>query len=156
MLKPNEMSCDFFADSIKLNYDLPNNYVCIHAASTWPSRTWNEESFRKLTNTLNSLNISVIIVGKNGYETGFWGKQEKSTFHIEVEKGFNLSNKLSLHETWHVINNSICFITMDSGLLHLAGTTDTHIIQLGSSIDPILRAPFRRGSQGYKYEYMCP
>ena len=43
---------------------------------------------------------------------------------------------------------------MDSGLLHLAGTTDTHIIQLGSSIDHRLRAPYRKGFQEYKYDYV--
>ena len=43
---------------------------------------------------------------------------------------------------------------MDSGILHLAGTTDTHIIQLGSSIDPRLRSPYRNGTQNYKYSYV--
>ena len=43
---------------------------------------------------------------------------------------------------------------MDSGILHLAGTTDTHIIQLGSSINPKLRAPYRKGTQDYKYSYV--
>jgi len=43
---------------------------------------------------------------------------------------------------------------MDSGLLHLAGTTDVNIIQLGSSIDPEFRSPYRQGSQNYKYHYV--
>jgi len=43
---------------------------------------------------------------------------------------------------------------MDSGLLHLAGTTDVDIIQLGSSINPEFRSPFRKGSQEYKYHYV--
>ena len=44
---------------------------------------------------------------------------------------------------------------MDSGILHLAGTTDTHIIQLGSSIKPEYRAPYRNGNQDYKYNYVA-
>jgi autotransporter strand-loop-strand O-heptosyltransferase len=43
---------------------------------------------------------------------------------------------------------------MDSGVLHLAGTTDTYIIQLGSSIKPEYRAPWRKSSQSYKYSYI--
>jgi hypothetical protein len=43
---------------------------------------------------------------------------------------------------------------MDSGLLHLAGTTDANIIQLGSSINNKLRAPYRNNSQDYKYKYI--
>ena len=43
---------------------------------------------------------------------------------------------------------------MDSGILHLAGTTDTYILQLGSSVHPKLRAPYRNGRQDYKYSYI--
>jgi hypothetical protein len=43
---------------------------------------------------------------------------------------------------------------MDSGILHLAGTTNTQIIQLGSSINPFFRSPYRKGTQYYKYSYI--
>jgi len=157
MLKPKEMHCDFYPEPINqslLDSFPSSGYVCIHAASTWPSRTWSVEKFQDLVDGLNDSGVPVIIVGKDNYETGFWGRQEKTAFPIEVKRGINFCNKLSLDETWHVINNSSCFVTMDSGLLHLAGTTETHIIQLGSSIDPILRAPYRKASQDYKYEYV--
>jgi len=63
-------------------------------------------------------------------------------------------NKTSLSQAWHLINNSTCFITMDSGLLHLAGTTDAEIIMLGSAIKPEFRKPYRQGSQNYKLSYI--
>ena len=63
-------------------------------------------------------------------------------------------NKTSLSQVWHLINNSTCFITMDSGLLHLAGTTDAEIIMLGSAIKPEFRKPYRNGSQDYKLSYV--
>jgi hypothetical protein len=63
-------------------------------------------------------------------------------------------NETNLSQAWHLIQNSIAFVTMDSGLLHLAGTTDAHIIQLGSSINPRWRAPYRHNSQEYKYHYV--
>ena len=53
-----------------------------------------------------------------------------------------------------MINHSVCVVTMDSGILHLAGTTDAWIVQLGSSIHPEFRAPYRQGSQDYKYRYV--
>jgi len=43
---------------------------------------------------------------------------------------------------------------MDSGLLHLAGTTDTNIIHLGSSLISEFRIPYRKGTQDYKYGYI--
>jgi hypothetical protein len=63
-------------------------------------------------------------------------------------------NKTTLSQSWHLIDKSMCFITMDSGLLHLAGTTDSNILQLGSSINKEFRAPYRNGSQDYKYHYV--
>jgi hypothetical protein len=79
---------------------------------------------------------------------------EKPVFNFPIKLGYNLMNQTSLDQTWHLIKNSSCFITMDSGLLHLAGTTDCEILQLGSSIDPELRSPYRNGSQDYKYHYV--
>ena len=43
---------------------------------------------------------------------------------------------------------------MDSGLLHLAGTTDVPIIHLGSSIKPEFRMPYRGNRQGWNYNYV--
>ena len=63
-------------------------------------------------------------------------------------------NQTSIDQTWYLINSSSCFITMDSGLLHLAGTTDSEIIVLGSSIRPEFRLPFRNESQSYKQHYV--
>lgn len=156
MLRPSEMYCEFFPDSgfDKKKFNLPDNYVCLHAASTWPSRTWDKQKFQKLAAMLSLSGIPVVVVGKNDHEFGFWGKQDKHTFDINLSLGVDLTNKLSLSECWHVIDNSSCFVTMDSGLLHLAGTTDAQIIQLGSSIDPILRAPYRHGSQLYRYHFV--
>jgi hypothetical protein len=107
----------------------------------------------KLTKMLNEQGISVVSIGKDSSEKGFFNI-EKPIFNFEIDLGLNLMNKTSLSQAWHLINNSICFVTMDSGLLHLAGTTDTEIIHLGSSIKPEFRIPYRHNSQEYKYHYI--
>ena len=48
---------------------------------------------------------------------------------------------------------NIC-VTCDTGILHLAGCTDTEIIYIGGSIDPALRAPYRHGGQDYKFSFV--
>jgi hypothetical protein len=68
--------------------------------------------------------------------------------------GLDLTNQGSMSDMWWVINGAKCLITMDSGPLHLAGTTDVEIIQLGSAINPKLRSPYRHGTQDYKYHYL--
>jgi ADP-heptose:LPS heptosyltransferase len=63
-------------------------------------------------------------------------------------------NKTSISDCWYIINNADAFITMDSGLLHLAGTTETIIIELGSAIAPEFRTPYRKGKQGWRHYYV--
>lgn len=153
MLHENEMEYDYVPDSYVEINNLPQDYVCLHVANTWPSRTYSDENWQNLINLLNEKNIAVVLIGKNSHESGFY-TIDKPTKKLSFKNGLDLTNKLNISQCWHVINKSKYFITMDSGLLHLAGTTDTNIIQLGSSINNKLRAPYRNGSQNYKYKYV--
>jgi hypothetical protein len=153
MLGKDEMEC-FYEPITPLTIEVPEKYVLIHPVSTWESRTWRAENWMQLTQSLNDLGFNVISIGKDSSETGFFNVQ-KPVFNFEIEKGMNLMNKTSISDCWHLIDKAHCFVTMDSGLLHLAGTTDTHIIHLGSSIKPEFRIPYRKGRQGvYKYDYV--
>jgi hypothetical protein len=153
MLNKEEMTLDYNPFYTPMIPDLPKKYVLIHSVQNWNSRTWSLNNWKYLTKLLNEKGIAVISVGKNSSETG-GSNVDKPVFDFEIENGLNLVNKTSLDDTWYLIQNSLCFVTMDSGLLHLAGTTDAEIIQLGSSINPEFRSPFRNGSQEYKYQYV--
>jgi ADP-heptose:LPS heptosyltransferase len=153
MLNKEEMTLDYNPLYTPMIPDLPKKYVLIHSVQNWNSRTWSLNNWKFLTKLLNEKGIAVISVGKNSSETG-GSNVDKPVFDFEIENGLNLVNKTSLDDTWYLIQNSLCFVTMDSGLLHLAGTTDAEIIQLGSSINPEFRSPFRHGSQEYKYHYV--
>ncbi len=152
-LSSDEMEYDYTPDNYVQIKDLPSSYVVLHVGSTWPSRTYSKDNWQQLINLLNYHNISVVLVGKNDHETGFYDI-DKKTINLSVNLGLDLTNQLTLSQCWHVIDKAACLITMDSGLLHLAGTTDTYIVQLGSSLNNELRAPFRKGSQNYKYKYI--
>lgn len=157
LLTPEELTCDYFpsVDSNCLDkFNLPEKYVVIHPAQSWASRTWSKYNWQALCISLEDEGIPVIVVGKDAREESVNGTTIKSVFKLDIKNGIDLSNKTSLDETWHILNKSKCVITMDSGILHLAGTTDTHIIQLGSSIKPEYRAPYRNGSQNYKHDYV--
>lgn len=152
-LTKDEMEMDYIPNSINPIEGLPEKYVLIHSVQNWNSRTWDISNWQLLTNLLNEKGISVVSIGKDSSEIG-GSNVDKPVFNLQIKKGLNLVNKTSIDETWHLINKSMCFVTMDSGLLHLAGTTDCEIIQLGSSINPELRSPYRHGSQEYKYHYV--
>ena len=60
----------------------------------------------------------------------------------------------TISELWHVINNGLALVSFDSGPIHLSGTTDTHIVQIGASVDPLKTAPYRNGNQDYKFYFV--
>lgn len=153
MLTKDEMQLDYVPLSDFNIPNLPNKYVLIHPVQNWESRTWSAKNWQLLTQLLNEKGIAVISVGKDSSELG-GSNVDKPVFNFPIKHGLNLMNKTTLDETWYLIKNSLCFVTMDSGLLHLAGTTDCEIIQLGSSINPEFRSPYRNGSQEYKYSYV--
>ena len=75
---------------------------------------------------------------------------------IDIPYGINLmdNSESTIGRIRNLLNSAKALITMDSGILHVGGTTDVNIIQLGSSINPKFRAPYRKGSQDYKYNYV--
>ena len=153
MLTRDEMSMDYFPDEVESIEGLPEKYVLIHPVQNWNSRTWDAKKWQMLTKLLNERGIAVISVGKDSSELG-GSNVDKPVFNFNIDLGLNLMNQTTLSQTWWLINSAMCFITMDSGLLHLAGTTDSEIIQLGSSIHPQFRAPYRKNNQGHKYHYV--
>ena len=157
MLTPEELSCDYFSqdESCLSGINLPEKYVVIHPAQSWDSRTWSKSNWQTLCDSLHEAGIPVVSIGKNAREESqYYSNNEKPIFQLNIKNGIDLTNKTTLDQSWNIINKAQCVITMDSGVLHLAGTTDTYIIQLGSSIKPEYRAPWRKSSQSYKYSYI--
>ena len=151
MLRSSELNCDYIPSIDKpTNIDLSGDYIVIHPVQSWNSRTWGKNEWQSLCNSLYENGIKVIAIGKDSVEN----RTAKPAFDLDISNGLNLINKTTLDETWHILNNGKAVITMDSGILHLAGTTNIDIIQLGSSIDPEFRAPYRFGTQDYKYTYV--
>ena len=153
MLTKDEMEMDYIPKPIDTIEGLPEKYVLIHPVQNWDSRTWDAKKWQMLTKLLNERGIAVVSIGKDSSELG-GSDVDKPVFNFQIDLGLNLMNNTDMDQAWYLIQNSMCFITMDSGLLHLAGTTDAEIIQLGSSINPEFRSPYRKGSQEYKYHYV--
>jgi ADP-heptose:LPS heptosyltransferase len=151
-----ELTLDFFADEY-CKYDIKslNNYVCLHTTSNWKNRTWAEENWQNLANKISELGYNIVIIGKDYLEPTSEGTIEKKCF---VPKGRNIINYSndgsSISDMWHLINHSVCIITMDSGPLHIAGTTDAWIIQVGTAADYKYINPVRKGSRDYKYKFV--
>lgn len=153
-LLPEEMRCDYFPSTYNNPYNLPDKYIVLHTAKNWPNRTWSQSNWQKIINYLKEKSIFTVLIGKKVIE-----KEShiinKDFYHFDNLYGLNLIDKTDLSDCWHIINNSNLFITFDTGPLHLAGTTDVEILQLGSAKDPRLVAPYRNnGTQNYKYNFI--
>ena len=153
-LKESEMEMDLYIERPR---ELPvKDYVIIHPTHTWPTRTWEQAKWQELVDRLNARGIPVVAIGRDSSETGHFNTQ-KPVMPINIKLGVNLLNDPNNDPAelrWMMNHRARAVVTMDSGILHIAGTTDVEIIQLGSSIDNRLRAPYRMGSQDYKYQFV--
>lgn len=150
ILTPDERTLDFFPDPLDIKIP-EGKYVVLNPSITWESRTWSKKNWEDLTEKILNIGLKVVVDGKDiTYEEN----DKKSFFNIENPNVINTGNKLNLSQIWHLINHSFAIITMDNGLLHLAGSTNTNIIELGSAINPYYRSPYRNGTQDYKHKFV--
>jgi autotransporter strand-loop-strand O-heptosyltransferase len=162
-LYPDEMEYDFIPDEqTELSKKVNKDYIVLHVTKSWPSRTWDTHKWQKLIDLIKEkTNFKIITIGKSHKEESYHGDIVKDIPVLknvdidnciyEIDGYQNVNNRETLSEMCHIINNASCLISFDSGPIHLAGTTDTEIIQIGSSIRYEKTAPYRNGSQHYKF-----
>jgi ADP-heptose:LPS heptosyltransferase len=146
-LKEEELSLVYYPDEYINIEGLPEKFVCINPYLSFIDRDWPKERWQHLVNKLNEDGIYVVAIGK--------GKEDIDYFNLDIKLGVNLCNKEcqnNLSQTWHIINKSDFFISFDCGIFTLAGSTNTHIIQLGWCGNPYNHMPIRNGVRGYKYD----
>lgn len=156
-LTKKELSLEYYpSDDCIYDFNYLDNYICLHTTSNWRNRTWKGEYWQDLVDKLHNLPYKIVIIGKDYKETFYNGSVcHKKCFVPEGEKVIDFTNDgSSINDLWHLINNSKALITLDSGPLHLAGTTDTWIFQIGSARHPEFVAPFRNESQDYKHIFI--
>jgi FkbM family methyltransferase len=157
-LMPHQMEYDYNPDYVELEYDLPKKYVVCHITQNWANRTWDTKNWQRLINWLSENKIFTILIGQDHseklHDSISIDPLIKACPKLENLYGLDLTNKIELEEMYQVIKSSSVIVTMDTGPLHIAGCTDTHILQLGSATNPLLRIPYRNNTQNYKYDFV--
>jgi FkbM family methyltransferase len=157
-LMPHQMEYDYNPDYVELEYDLPEKYVVCHITQNWANRTWDTKNWQRLINWLSENKIFTILIGQDHseklHDSISIDPLIKACPKLENLYGLDLTNKIELEEMYQVIKSSFVIVTMDTGPLHIAGCTDTHILQLGSATNPLLRIPYRNNTQNYKYDFV--
>lgn len=157
-LMPHQMECDYNPNHVELSYDLPEKYVVCHITQNWANRTWDTKNWQRLIDWLSENKIFTILIGKDHseklHDSISIDLLIKACPKLENLYGLDLTNKIGLKEMYQVIKGSSVIVTMDTGPLHIAGCTDTHILQIGSAQHPLLRIPYRKNTQNYKYDFV--
>lgn len=157
-LMPHQMEYDYTPDFVELNYDIPEKYVVCHITQNWANRTWDTQNWQRLIDWLSENKIFTILIGKDHSEKVHPSISVdpiiKACPKLDNLYGLDLCNNIGLEEMYQVIKNGSVLITMDTGPLHIAGATDTHILQIGSAQNPLLRIPYRNNTQNYKYDFV--
>ena len=157
-LMTHQMEYDYTPDYVELEYDIPEKYVVCHITQNWSNRTWDTQNWQRLIDWLSENKIFTILIGKDHSEKVHDSISiepiVKACPKLDILYGLDFCNKIGLEEMYQVIKNGMVLITMDTGPLHIAGATDTHILQLGSATHPLLRIPYRNNTQNYKYDFV--
>lgn len=118
---------------------LPNKYVLLGPAKRGVDRDFGREGWQQLVNILNANNVVTILDGVDPFH------------NLEVKLGANLCGQFNdISQTWHLINKSNCYVTFDTGMYILAGSTQTQIFLIDSYFENHWHKPFRNGSLDYK------
>jgi len=157
-LMPHQMEYDYNPNTVELDYDIPEKYVVCHITQNWANRTWDTKNWQRLIDWLSENKIFTILIGQDHsekvHESISVDPLVKACPKLDNLYGLDLTNKIELEEMYQVIKGSSVIVTMDTGPLHIAGCTDTHILQLGSATNPLLRIPYRNNTQNYKYDFV--
>jgi len=156
-LYPEELTCEFIPDPITERASkIDKNYLVFHVTENWPSRTWNIQKWQRMVDLVKKhTDFKIVTIGMSHKEATFNGHLDKKTIKLEgIDLDYCDLDGSTISELWHIINSSYGLVTFDAGPIHVAGTTDSEIFTIGSSILPKKFAPWRNSSQDYKFHFI--
>lgn len=121
--------------------------VVLNTSMTWPSRSWPLPNWQRLADALLAQGRSVAVVGKDVVSP--WDNLEKKS--PGLARCTDLTNRLSLDQTYFTIARAGLFVTCQNGLSVLCGATDTEVIVLDRSIEWSKYALYRHEDPHYRF-----
>jgi len=105
------------------------NFIVIHMTTSWENRTMSLDNWKIIINKLLNKGYKIVIVGHG------------SDLDYSYKNVYSFKGRLSIHEIKELIELSDGFIGMDSGLLHIATTTNTKTIGIFTCAKSEYRIP---------------
>jgi Flp pilus assembly protein TadD/ADP-heptose:LPS heptosyltransferase len=124
--------------------------VVLNTSVTWPGSSWPLENWQKIADFLLSSGCTVAVVGRDSYseQDNMWKRSSG------LAGCTDLTNTLSLDQTYYAIKKCGLFITCHNSLSVLSGSTDTEVIILDMSIEWSKRAIYRSENPHHKVTYV--
>lgn len=115
--------------------------IALHPKANWPLKQWPKEYFARLADRLiNELGAQVLITGS---------LQDinlaRDVANIMQANPYILAGKTTLRELAGLLGKVDLFISADTGIMHLAASTNTTLIALFGPTDPSLTGPRGKG-----------
>jgi ADP-heptose:LPS heptosyltransferase len=121
--------------------------VVLNTSMTWPSRSWPLRNWQRLADALLAEGFTVAVVGKT--------VRSQADGMVKISRGLSgcidLTNRLSLDQTYFTIAKAGLFVTCQNGLSVLSGATDTEVVVLDRSIEWSKYALYRRENPHYRF-----
>lgn len=101
-----------------------SNYVVVAPESVWRTKMWNLSECKKLVRSLENKGVNVVLVGKNTY------------FNDVFDVGTRLFGKVSLRDLKYIVSKSLCVVSVDSAVSHIASALGVPVVSVFTSSDP--------------------
>jgi ADP-heptose:LPS heptosyltransferase len=122
--------------------------VVLNTSMTWPSRSWPLANWQRLADALVDAGNSVAVVGKDVEAPGDLTRRKTSP---ALAGCTDLTNRLSLDQTYFTIARARLFVSCQNGLSVLGGATDTEMVVLDQSIEWSKRALYRHEDPHHRF-----
>lgn len=120
---------DFNSMAAKMHgFDFSRERVLVvHAARSWENRTWPREKWLEVVRALSN-QMKVIVVGRGG------------DFTMDMYSNvYNMVDRFNIFEIRELLKKAVAFVGMDSGIFHVAQTTDVPCVGLFTVANPAYR-----------------
>ena len=132
-------------------------YACILTTSLHKNRSMPRTEIYRIANYLIKQNITPVFMGKSTRIINTFGATPKYGTSPPAKEGMiDLVDKTTILEAAKIMGNAMMVIGADTGLIHLAATTDVPIICGYTTVAPELRMPHRHNELGWNLIPISP
>lgn len=120
-------------------------FVCFHPGVNTKSRSLSREFWLEVIEGILALGLTPVLIGAGGDHR-----------FPEIPEVIDYHSALNIHQIAYLIGRSACFISADTGISHIAGTTQTPMISVYTMARGAYRMPHRNGRLGHDIALLEP